>query len=88
MKKALLLASCLLLSAPGVSQETPRAPATHKNNVDSDKESALHTSSPNKGVLFQPTSVSSVGSVDVEGRRIVKTPDCMVKQDVGVFEEP
>jgi carboxypeptidase C (cathepsin A) len=71
MKKALLLASCLLVSAgPALAQETPRASEPHQQSLDKEKPSALHSAEPDHGVLFQPTSVASDGSVNVEGRRI------------------
>lgn len=71
MKKALLLASCLFIAAgPVLAQETPRGSEPNQHAVDKDKPSALHNAEPDHGVLFQPTSVASDGSVNVEGRRI------------------
>ncbi|MBV9528592.1 MAG: peptidase S10, partial [Sphingomonas sp.] len=71
MKRSLLLASCLaFMAAPSLAQETPRSSQSRSGTVESDKPSALHTSSPDRGVLFHPTSVASQGLVDVEGQRI------------------
>ncbi|MEI9963831.1 MAG: peptidase S10 [Caulobacteraceae bacterium] len=67
MTKALLLAASLALTAQiALAAETPRkAP-----DAESQKPSGASTASPNQGVLFSPRSVSSEGSVAVEGQRI------------------
>ena len=70
--KTLLLATCCvaLFAGPALAQETPRSPDSRRGSVENDKPSALNTASPNRGVLFQPSSVVSQGLVDVEGSRI------------------
>ena len=71
MKRALLLASCIsLIASPAFAQETPRNSQSSNGPIKNDEPSALHTGSPNRGVLFHPTSSVTQGSVDVEGRRI------------------
>lgn len=71
MKRALLFASCIsLIVSPAFAQETPRTARSSNGPIENDKPSALHTASPNRGVLFHPTNVVTQGSVDVEGRRI------------------
>ena len=71
MKRALLLASCLVLFSGGaVAQEKSTGPAP-KHAVDHDKPGDTHaTTEPDHGMLFQPTSSITDGSVNVEGRRI------------------
>ena len=65
--KALLLAAATSLIAAGALAAPPaHAPKT----TDADKPSATATASPDHGVLFQPESASSDGSVTVEGQRI------------------
>lgn len=71
MKRALLLPCLLsLLAVPVLAQETPRRPEPQTVPLENEKPSALRTASPNRGVLFHPTSAVSQGTVDVEGQRI------------------
>src|ERR1700761_4852477 len=71
MKRALLLASILsIIPVQAIAQQSRRASVPHTAAAESDKPSALDTASPNRGVLFHPTSVASEGIVDVEGQRI------------------
>jgi len=71
MRRSLLLASCLsLVATPALAQETPQSSDYHTGSIASDKPSGLHTASPDRGVLFHPTSSVSQGLVDVEGQRI------------------
>ncbi|HEY5072186.1 MAG TPA: hypothetical protein VII63_09155 [Caulobacteraceae bacterium] len=67
MNNVLLLAACMSLVASGaLAAETPqRAP-----RAASPKPEGTANASPNHGVLFTPESITSEGSVDVEGRRI------------------
>ena len=70
MKRALLLAFCVtLLSGAAVAQEKSSA-SEPKHAVDADKPGGTHGTEPDHGLLFQPTSSASDGSVNVEGRRI------------------
>jgi len=67
MKKFMLLAGAsALLAFSAHAAETP----SRKSAVESNKPSATETSSPDQGVLFQPTKATSEGSVNVEGKRI------------------
>jgi carboxypeptidase C (cathepsin A) len=67
VNKLLLTGAALaLLAGAAAAQETP--PAASK--VEAKKPSAAATSATNKGVIFKPESVSSEGSVSVEGQRI------------------
>jgi len=67
VKKLLLTGAALaLLAGAAAAQETP--PAASK--IEAKKPSAAATSATNKGVIFTPESVSSEGSVSVEGQRI------------------
>jgi carboxypeptidase C (cathepsin A) len=69
MKHALLLATALSFAAtPLAAQEKPRPdrPAP----IDNQRPDASRTASPDRGVIFQPESVSSEGSVIVEGQRV------------------
>jgi len=71
MKKALLLTCCVsLFAVPVFAQETPRRSASRTVPLENEKPSALRTASPDRGVLFRPTSSASEGIVDVEGQRI------------------
>ena len=71
MKRALLLASILsIIPVQAIAQQSRRSSEPHSATAESDKPSALDTASPNRGVLFHPTSVTSEGIVDVEGQRI------------------
>lgn len=64
MKAALVGCSLIAaLSASAQESSNPQSPAEH-NKPD------VASSSPERGVLFQPQSVTSQGSVTVEGRRI------------------
>jgi carboxypeptidase C (cathepsin A) len=70
MKKALSLAAFLsLAAAPLAAQEAPR-PDRPTAPVENQRPEATRTASPDRGVLFQPESVASDGSVAVEGQRI------------------
>lgn len=67
MSKVLLLAALLSLTAARViAAESP--PKAHES--ENPKPSATNTSEPNHGVIFTAESVSSVGSVNVEGQRV------------------
>ncbi|HEX4737902.1 MAG TPA: peptidase S10 [Allosphingosinicella sp.] len=71
MKKALLLATAVAFAAaPLLAQETPRRPDRVTTPVENQRPDATRTASPDRGVIFQPESVSSDGSVTVEGQRI------------------
>ncbi|HEY1606617.1 MAG TPA: peptidase S10 [Allosphingosinicella sp.] len=71
MKKALLLATALAFAAaPLAAQETPRRPDRAAEPVENQRPDATRTASPDRGVIFQPESVSSDGFVTVEGQRI------------------
>ena len=71
MNKALLLASCLAgFATPVLAQEAPSASQPIQNAAGKEKPSTARTPELDQGVLFQPTSSVSDGSVDVEGRRI------------------
>src|SRR6185437_3493737 len=71
MKKALLLATSLSFAAAGplAAQETPR-PDRPTAPVENQRPEAARTASPDRGVIFQPESVTSDGSVAVEGQRV------------------
>jgi carboxypeptidase C (cathepsin A) len=70
MPKALLLAAAFsLIAGPALAQESPRRPAP-ATPVENQRLDATRTASPDRGVLFQPESVASDGSVAVEGQRI------------------
>jgi carboxypeptidase C (cathepsin A) len=64
--RALLFAAVasLALGSAAYAAETPKPAAASK------KPDASTTAAPNRGVLFQPESVSSDGSVNVEGKAI------------------
>jgi carboxypeptidase C (cathepsin A) len=71
MKKFLLLATALsFAAAPLAAQETPRRPDRSQTPVENQRPDAARTASPDRGVIFQPESVSSDGSVAVEGQRV------------------
>jgi carboxypeptidase C (cathepsin A) len=62
----LLAAAASLVAVPALAAETtPKAPPNQPPKAE-----AATTSSPNQGVLFTPESVSSEGSVAVEGQRV------------------
>jgi len=65
MKKALLLAATLSLGTA-----LHAAGLTKPGDTASKKPDASTTAAPDKGVLFTPESVSSEGSVNVEGTRV------------------
>src|SRR3954467_5496075 len=70
MKIALLLAtSVVFAAAPLAAQETPRQDRA-RAPVENQRPDAARTASPDRGVLFQPESVASEGSVAVEGQRV------------------
>ena len=65
MKKALLFATAVSLASVLHAADVPKAAmATNK------KPEASTTAAPNKGVLFEPESSTTEGSVTVEGKRI------------------
>ena len=65
MQKALLFASVLSMGTALHAAETPKP-----DTIASKKPEASTTAAPNKGVLFEPESSSSEGSVVVEGKRV------------------
>lgn len=65
MKKALLFATTVSLASVLHAADTPKAVST-----TSKKAEASTTAAPNKGVLFEPESSTTEGSVTVEGKRI------------------
>ncbi|HLZ79934.1 MAG TPA: peptidase S10 [Sphingomonas sp.] len=65
MKKALLFAATVSLASVLHAADAPRVAST-----TSKKPEASTTAAPNKGVLFEPESSTSEGSVTVEGKRI------------------
>jgi carboxypeptidase C (cathepsin A) len=67
MRRALLLATVLSLSAVAVQSAEAAKPSAQS---DSQKPSAATTASPDQGVLFHPESSVSDNSVTVEGKRI------------------
>jgi carboxypeptidase C (cathepsin A) len=71
MNKALLLATFLsFAAAPLAAQETPRRPDRPATPIESQRPDAARIASPDRGVLFQPESVTSDGAVIVEGQRV------------------
>src|SRR3954468_23202851 len=70
MKKALLLATSLAFgAAPLAAQEKPRQP-DRPTPIENQRPDASRPASPDRGVIFQPESVTSDGSVVVEGQRV------------------
>lgn len=66
MKKLLCMGVCLsLLAGAAWAQET-----SPRKDVASKKPAAGSTAAPNRGVIFTPESVTSEGSVSVEGQKI------------------
>src|ERR1700742_908114 len=71
MRYALLVATALAFAAaPLAAQEAPRRPDQPGTPVENQRPDATRTASPDRGVIFQPESVSSDGFVTVEGQRI------------------
>src|SRR5947209_16206449 len=55
---------------PLAAQETPRRPDRPATPVENQRPDATRTASPDRGVIFQPESATSDGSVTVEGQRV------------------
>ena len=69
MKKLLLATAAVSMIASAAWAQKASAPKTSPA-TDQDKPAATATAAPNKGVLFQPETSVSDGTVTVEGQRI------------------